>query len=325
MIGRATWAIGTVLLLGGCGQGVLAGDASQSADFAALFRIFLVVTIVAFALVMAFLALAIARRGRGDATESGVDTLFLGWVGLIAVTLSALAIASFFTDRSLAAREAEPGISLTVTAKQWWWSIEYDGADPSQTIRTANELHLPLGVPAHIVLKSSDVIHSLWIPRLAGKQDLIPGRTNDITITPRRVGVYRGECAEFCGAQHAHMALDVTVEPIADFQRWRAAQLASAAPPRDALAAAGLAYVTSRECGTCHAIAGTPAAGTVGPDLTHLASRKSLAAGTLPMSRAGLYAWVADPQSQKPGTKMPTLDLEPNDLHAIVAYLEGLK
>jgi cytochrome c oxidase subunit 2 len=163
------------------------------------------------------------------------------------------------------------------------------------------------------------------VPSLAGKQDLIPGRDTDITIVPKKIGIYRGQCAEFCGAQHAHMALVVNVDSYADFIKWWDHQLQSAPTPRSPLAQAGYNYVTTRQCAACHNIGGTPASGTVGPDLTHLASRRSIAAGTMPMSQGNLYGWVADPQSIKPGNKMPTIGLEPDQLHAVVAYLETLK
>jgi cytochrome c oxidase subunit 2 len=192
-------------------------------------------------------------------------------------------------------------------------------------LRTANDIHLPVGVPVNITLVSNDVIHSFWVPSLAGKQDLIPGRQNDISITPTKTGIYRGQCAEYCGAQHAHMALVVNVDSYGDFLKWWQHQLQPAPAPTTALARAGYAYVTSRQCSSCHAIAGTPASATVGPDLTHLASRRTIAAGTMPMGEGNLYGWIADPQSIKPGSRMPIVGLEPAELHAVVAYLETLK
>src|SRR4051812_27774415 len=167
-------------------------------------------------------------------------------------------------------------------------------------------------------------------PQLLGAQPrrqagLIPGRTNDISILPRQAGIYRAQCAEFCGIQHAHMALDVTVETPAAFAAWRAAALRPAAPPAGALAQAGYAYITTRECASCHAIAGTPASGQVAPDLTHIASRSSIAAGTLPMSHDNLAAWIADPQRLKPGNNMPNVPLTPQQLAAITPYLETLR
>ena len=251
--------------------------------------------------------------------------MLIGWIALVAAGLLGLTLASFLTDRSHAAAQSRELLAINVTAHQWWWDVEYVAADSSKRLRTANELHLPVNVPVRIHLKSADVIHSLWIPNLAGKQDLIPGRETDLSLLPRKTGLYRAQCAEFCGVQHAHMALDVTVESRADFQRWWAAQLQPAAAPRSPLAQQGLAYLVGRECAMCHNISGTPASGRVGPDLTHLASRRSIAAGTLPMNRGNLYAWIADPQSQKPGNHMPTVGMEAKDLHGIIAYLEGLR
>jgi len=291
---------------------------------------------VMYAAVIAFMLVALARRrrgGRANVMEDGrhhesdpaLRTGLIGWSAVVATGLVALAIASFVADRSMASTAARERLSLTVTANQWWWDVQYIASDNSKMIRTANEIHLPVGVPVRIYLKSNDVIHSFWVPSLAGKQDLIPGRENDITIVPRKVGLYRGQCAEFCGTQHAKMALVVQVEPYSDFIKWWERQLQPAAAPATPLAKAGYDFVTSRNCGACHAIAGTPASGTVGPDLTHFASRRTIAAGSMPMGEGNLYGWIADPQSIKPGTKMPTIGLEPNELHSVVAYLETLK
>jgi cytochrome c oxidase subunit 2 len=262
---------------------------------------------------------------RHHETSGAVRPALIIWPALIAAGLIGLTIASFFTDRSNAANGGNPELMLTVTANQWWWDVEYNSPDASKTVRTANEIHLPVGVPVQVKLKSNDVIHSFWIPNLAGKQDLIPGRETDAQLLARKTGLYRGQCAEFCGVQHAQMALDVTVESKADFQRWYAAQLQPAPAPASPLQRAGYKYFTTRECASCHNIAGTPATGQVAPDLTHFASRRSIAAGALPMNTGNLYGWVADPQSQKPGNRMPTVGLKSNDLHALVAYLETLK
>jgi cytochrome c oxidase subunit 2 len=267
----------------------------------------------------------VVEEGRHHETDPLMRTSLMGWGALVATGLVALAIASFFADRSMAKAAGHEKLSLTITANQWWWDVQYNSADASKTLRTANELHLPVGVPVRIRLQSNDVIHSFWVPSLTGKQDLIPGRENDITITPEKVGIYRGQCAEFCGTQHAHMALVVNVDSYADFIKWWEHQLQPAPAPATPLAQAGYAYVTSGPCSSCHNIAGTPASGRIAPDLTHLASRRSIAAGTMPMSEGNLYGWVADPQSIKPGNKMPTIGLEPNQLHAVVAYLETLK
>jgi cytochrome c oxidase subunit 2 len=327
------------LLLGACSyqhyQSTFSDAAVEVRQFNGLFLIFLIVCGIMYLLVIGFLVAGLLRRRRGSANvvEEGrhhesdplMRTTLIGWGALIGVSLVALAIASFVADRLMANAATNEKLSVTVTANQWWWDVQYDAADNSKMIRTANELHLPAGVPVHIYLKSNNVIHSFWVPSLAGKQDLIPGRVNDITINPTKVGVYRGQCAEFCGAQHAHMALTVDVQSYPDFIRWWQHQLQPAPAPATPLTQAGYNFVTSRNCGACHNIAGTTANGTVGPDLTHLASRRTIAAGTIPMSRGNLYGWVADPQSLKGGTHMPTIGLEPDQLHAVVAYLETLK
>jgi len=317
-------------------QTALGGEGLESSNFLSLFTIFMIVCTVFYLIVVAALGAGLwrsRRSGRQLTVESGAhheDDPVLrpglaAWAILILLTLTALTIASFFTDRSNATAARNPQLTIKVTANQWWWDVVYTTHDASKMIRTANEIHLPVGVPAEVTLESNDVIHSLWIPNLAGKQDLIPGRVTDIQLLPQKVGTYRGQCAEFCGIQHAHMALDVTVESKADFERWVAAQQRVAFAPTTPLQVAGYKYVTTRECSACHSIAGTPANGQVAPDLTHFASRRSIAAGTMPMSTGNLYGWVADPQSQKPGNHMPTIGIAPNDLHAVVAYLETLK
>ena len=327
------------LVVGACSyqhyQSDFGNGAVEDTQFLTLFWIFIVVCAVMYLLVIGFLAIGIARRRRAEANivETGrhhrshplMSTALIGWAVLIVAGLAALAIASFFTDRSMAKAATGEKLSVTLTGNQWWWDIVYNSADASKTLRTANELHLPVGKPTRIILHSSDVIHSFWVPSLAGKQDLIPGRENDITIVPKKIGIYRGQCAEYCGAQHAHMALVVVVDSYPDFLKWWQHQLQPAPMPTNPMAMAGYEYVTSGPCSACHNIGGTPAGGLVAPDLTHLASRKSLAAGTLPMSEGNLYGWVEDAQSLKPGVKMPTIGMAPDKLHAVVAYLETLK
>jgi cytochrome c oxidase subunit 2 len=322
--------------LAGCSgyQTSLGGQGADGASFIRLFVIFLVVCTVMYLLVLGALALALARRDTDALTVDRkahhqssplLRSALIGWAGLILVGLVGLTVASFLDDRSAAARAAHPRLAVKVTANQWWWDVVYASPDVSQIVHTANEIHLPVGVQAEVHLESRDVIHSFWVPNLAGKQDLIPGRTTDIQLLPTKTGRYRGQCAEFCGMQHANMALVVTVEGKADFNRWLAAQRRPAFAPATPLELAGYRYVTTRECSSCHNIAGTPAGGQVGPDLTHFASRPTIAAGALPMNRGNLYGWVADPQSQKPGNQMPTIGLEPAELHAVVAYLERLR
>ena len=327
------------LLLGACSyqqyQSDFGAAAAEDRIFLNLFWIFLAICTVMYVLVIGFLIAGIVRSrtseanvvetGRHHQSHTLMRSTLIGWATLIGVGLAALAIASFLTDRSMAQEATGEKLSVTLTGNQWWWDIVYNSNDASKTMRTANELHLPVGVPTRILLNSNDVIHSFWVPSLAGKQDLIPGRQNDITIVPTKTGIFRGQCAEFCGVQHAHMALVVVVESYPDFIKWWDHQLQPAPTPKTPLQLAGYNYVTRGPCSSCHNIGGTPASGTVAPDLTHLASRKSLAAGTLPMSEGNLYGWVEDAQSLKPGVRMPTVAMEPDKLHAVVAYLETLK
>ena len=315
-------------------QSATGGDGREGEIFITLFWGFVVVLTLIYLVVFAFLVAAILRRRGsrqdgltepGESREGMLKTVLIGWTGIIALILAGLAVASWAADRGMARAADSPALEIEVVANQWWWEVRYMSPEPSRIIRTANELHLPVGVPVRITLKSNDVIHSFWIPNLAGKQDLIPGRINDISLRPLHEGYYRGQCAEFCGLQHAHMGLDVTVESPAEFARWQQRQGQLPPAPRTPLQQAGYAYVTTRECASCHNISGTPATGQIAPDLTHLASRRSIAAGTFPMSRGHLYAWIADPQTAKPGNNMPYVGLEPEELHAIVAYLETLR
>lgn len=342
------FAIAAAAVLTSCDgvQSMTGGDGVHGQQFIVLFTWFTIVTGISYVLVLLFLGAAVLRKRRAQAnpvgaahesdarrrdeppqgSEPGLMRGLIGWTGFILIGLTVLTVASYLADRNGARAASAPApLKIAITAHQWWWEIEYQDPLPSNSFRTANELHLPRGVPASITLRSSDVIHSFWAPNLAGKRDLIPGRPGDMRLIAMSEGRYRAECAEFCGAQHAHMALDVTVESPQAFAAWIGRQRASAPPPSSPLTAVGYAYFMQRECAACHSISGTPARGTIGPDLTHLASRRSIAAGTLPMTRGHLYGWVADPQSAKPGNRMPVIGLAADELHALIAYLETLQ
>jgi cytochrome c oxidase subunit 2 len=328
------------LLLAGC-EGIQAVGEATGQDAILtnrLFVVFEIVTGIFFVLTMAFLFAAYWRRRghRADRVEDPLAvptrepmlrTALFVWTGAVVLTLMGLAIASYFTDRGLAHPnpQGRPVVSIEVTGNQWWWDVSYHFQDPSKNFRTANEIHLPVGVPAMVYLKSNDVIHSFWVPNLAGKQDMIPGRVNDIVLVPTKIGQYRGQCAEYCGLQHAHMALDVTVESAADFRAWLARQAQPAFTPTTPEAIAGYQFFMNRQCSSCHAVVGTRAGATVAPDLTHVASRRTIAAGTLPNGIGPLHAWVEDPQGVKPGNNMPYIGLNADELHNVVAYLETLK
>jgi cytochrome c oxidase subunit 2 len=314
-------------------QDALLAHGPQAAQVLDLWRITLVVCTVVFALVLLALLLALWRAPRGThETQPQVapdDRRPLRGVGVAiaasALLLLALLVGSVATDRALAQMGLRDALHIELTGHQWWWSIHYDDPDPSRTFDTANELHLPLGRPAILTLRSGDVIHSVWIPSLAGKKDLIPGRTTTLTLRADRAGLYRGQCAEFCGAQHAWMALPVSVDEPAQFDAWADAQRATAKPPADELARRGQSLVLRGDCAMCHAIRGTDAGARQGPDLTHLAARGTLGAGTLPNDAAHLAAWVSNPAAHKPGVNMPSTAFSPDELQAVVAYLQSLQ
>lgn len=291
----------------------------------ALWQIMLWVCGLMYVLVLGFLVFALLRRAQTVNGTRALSRALIGWGGLITLGLFGLTLASFLTDCVLVRAAEEPNISLQITAHQWWWEIEYADADPSRRIRTANEIHLPINAQVHIALSSSDVIHSFWVPNLHGKRDLIPGRNSEMRLQPLQVGIFRGQCAEFCGAQHAHMALEVIVEPEGEFRIWYERQLATAAPPHDARASQGRQLFETGACSLCHAIAGTEASATTGPDLTHVGTRRFLAAGALANSPENLRRWIENPQRIKPGNHMPVVPLSAAELDALTAYLEGLQ
>jgi cytochrome c oxidase subunit 2 len=216
-----------------------------------------------------------------------------------------------------------PDLTIDVSAHQWWWEVHYDADDPQLQFSTANEIHIPVGAKVLVRLTGADVIHSFWVPQLSGKTDTIPGQTNLSWMEARVPGRYRGQCGEFCGFQHARMSLEVVAESASDFQRWRAHQLQPAAMPTTPQQQRGEALVEYR-CGLCHAIRGSMAEARSAPDLTHLMSRRMIAAGTIVNSPANLAEWVQDPQSVKPGNLMPDQGLTAQQLADVQSYLELL-
>ncbi|HEX6589159.1 MAG TPA: cytochrome c oxidase subunit II [Longimicrobiales bacterium] len=244
-----------------------------------------------------------------------------------ALVLVGLATADFATGRaiaSLAASHPDP-IVVRVTGYQWWWDVQYVDSVSSRSFTTANEIVVPVGRPVRVNIEAADVIHSFWVPNLHGKRDLIPGYSNNIWIRADEPGIYRGQCAEYCGDQHARMALFVRALEADSFDAWYAGQLRPAATPTDSSALRGMQVFTTGPCAMCHTVRGTPAGGRVGPDLTHLASRASIAAGTLPNTRGHLGGWIVNSQAIKPGNRMPPMPLSGPDLTALLDYLETLR
>jgi len=286
---------------------------------------------VVWALVTIALLWAIARRRavEGERWQPASTGRATAWVFAASIatagTLIVLLDRAIATGKVLAEDPRTQALHIEVVGHRWWWEVRYLDGGPARNLTTANEIHVPTHTPVAIALRSDDVIHSFWVPSLDGKKDLIPGRTNAMWLEVDTPGVYRGQCAEFCGYQHAHMAFEIVAQPPEAFAAWLDAQLEPAADATEAEAARGEQLFLSRQCASCHQIRGTTAAATVAPDLTHVASRRTLAAGTLPHTAAALAGWVADPQSIKPGAAMPVVALAPDELGAIVAYLETLR
>ncbi|WP_229503818.1 cytochrome c oxidase subunit II [Massilia putida] len=250
----------------------------------------------------------------------------IGWAtGTSVAGLLVLLAGDVFTSRALARLPLRDAVNIELVGHQWWWEARYLDADASREFTTANELTIPVGRPVIVTLRADDVIHSLWVPNLGGKKDLIPGRTATLQLRADRAGTYRGQCAEFCGLEHALMALLVHAVPTSDYEAWAANQRGNARDPADAAARRGRDVFLGASCAKCHAVAGTPAQGRMGPDLTHLASRRTIAAGIFPNNRGHLAGWIADPQALKPGVNMPANTLPPDDLQALLTYLETLR
>lgn len=286
------------------------------------------VSVIVVLVVMVAVGVGILARSRGKHDPRDIAPEHaprgLRWIyGATAVSTLILVVLVGWTFVTMAgiARPSQPAaLTVEVSAVQWWWRFAYEAQDSTPGFVTANELHLPVGMPVKFRITSPDVIHSFWIPALGGKTDAIPGQINEAWLEAGKPGIYRGQCSEYCGPQHAQMALLAIAEPPAQFDAWWKAQAADAAS--SARTDAQLQFALS--CGECHTVRGTAAKGQRGPDLTHLMSRTSLAAGMLPNTRANLAGWIADPQRVKPGTTMPAVPLSGASLQAILDYLTGL-
>lgn len=314
-----------LLLLAGCGteQSALnvAGEDAQS--IARLFWVMLAGAVVLWLLVNgAFYYTSRIAPGRFD--QKYARNIIIGGGIILPVVVLTVLLAwglSILPDP----RKPGDGLVVRVTGEQWWWRVEYWPEGASEPVVTANEIRLPAGVRTEFRLGADKVIHSFWIPALGGKMDMFPGRETMISMHPTTPGVYRGQCAEFCGASHAWMAFAAVVMEPAEFDAWLEAEAAEAVPPADAAAERGQAVFLSEGCGACHAIRGTEAVGQVGPDLTHLGSRQTLGAGRSTVTLDNLEAWVAHTGDLKPEIKMPSYDLPAQDLSDLAHYLKGLE
>jgi cytochrome c oxidase subunit II len=322
-------ALSAAAALAGCGrQSTLSTHSPQTHQIALLWWWMLGAATIVFLGAVVLLGLAWWRRetpglpllGEREGVSQGLVLLF--GIGIPIVVLTTLfGVANVYVvSHTEAPSPKSTAMTIDVIAHQWWWEVHYPGTGAI----TANEIHIPTGTRVNLVAESADVIHSFWVPQLARKIDTIPGRQNRILLYASRPGSYRGQCAEFCGFQHANMGMYVIAQPPSSFQAWLANEASNARTPSGGTAATGEHQFMSDQCASCHQIRGTAAQATVGPDLTHLASRSSLAAATIPNDPAELANWISHPQAIKPGSRMPDLGLPQSDVQDIVAYLETL-
>ncbi len=326
---------GVAVVLAGCSSSspsMLDGHSPESRRISGLWWLMFGLAVVVEVLVVALVVVAMLRRRvravddtvpieRIDPAGQRRDHRFLLIGGLVLPTLvlGVVAVQTVRVSNALAPQEAT--VHVTVDGELWWWRVAY----PDDGVVTANEIHVPRGERVDIALSSGNVVHSMWVPQLAGKTDLIPGRTNHLQFTAAGVGAFDGVCAEFCGIQHAHMSLTVVVQEPSDYAAWLAANRTTAPPPQTDAQRAGQQLLTTMSCAGCHTVAGTAATGTLGPDLSHVASRTSLGAGSLHNDAAGMTEWLAHTQDVKPGAQMPTIELTDEQIGQLVAYLESLK
>jgi cytochrome c oxidase subunit 2 len=312
---------------GGNGQSTLNPDSGPSRDIERLWWAMLAAAAVVFAGVLLLIALSIVRRRREGMPIFGTDERKLdGLVVIFGIAIPVLTLAVLFyvadigvvkaTDAPIKGR---PSITLDIVGRQWFWEARY----PGTRAVTANEIHIPVRTNVHVVVTSTDVIHSFWVPELNKKMDAVPGHPNRLLLYADQPGVYRGQCAEFCGLQHAKMSLAVYADPPQRFRAWLANETRPV--PAAQSQSPGFQAFTRNQCASCHTLRGTNAQGRIGPDLTHLATRKTLGALTIPNTRSDLGAWILDPQKFKPGNKMPALAISQPDQTKLVNFLRSLK
>lgn len=321
----ATLALFTsaTLALAACGHGSPSAlhTAGSSADkIAGTWWLMFGLAIAVYVVVASFIVVAIVRGHRGPRPSRISEHAFVWLGGIIvpAIILAVLGVVTVTTGRALRPAGRDP-LVVQVVGKDWWWAAVY----PRAGIVTANEIHLPVGQPIEVRLTSDNVIHSFWVPELAGKVDTIPGQVNVLRFTVDRAGTYLGVCAEFCGLQHANMHLQVVAQAPGDYARWAAQQARPTPEPSSELQAEGEVVFVRSSCAGCHTIRGTPAVGTAGPDLTHLATRRTIGAVTVANTPATLARWIERAGSYKPGVLMPPGLLSHAELQAVLAYLES--
>ena len=315
-------------------QSALDSAGPQAERIHQLFTFFFWICAAVYVITILFFVVAILRGRRRSIVEDNPANdrrlgIFVGTCSAITiVTLFVLLFSSVATGNAIGTlgKETLAQMEIEVTGHQWWWEVKYpDAVTASNQIIDANQIHIPIHTPVLLRLDTRDVIHSLWIPNLHGKRDLIPGRVNKFWIEADRPGVYRGQCAEFCGYQHAHMALVVVAETAAEFAQWKSRMSKGAPAPMTPEQTRGLQVFMSAPCANCHNILGTDAYGTLGPDLTHFRNRPTLAAGQLQNTGGNLAGWISNAPAIKPGTMMPPNQLRGEEMNDLLAYLETLQ
>ena len=314
-------------------QSVLASAGPLAARTEHLWWFAFYVSVAVYIVTVGFAVWAMARarrRARDNETldsggEQRMTTAVSYAVGATIVILLIFLGHDLSVGRTLSPIPSKHPLTIEVTGHQWWWEASYADTSAHGRFTTANELHVPVGKPVLFLLSAADVIHSMWVPNLAGKKDLVPGYTQSFWFTADTAGTYRGQCAEFCGMQHAKMAMFIVAEPQGSYDAWVKQQQQAAETPADPKSSRGKEVFLTSSCAMCHNIDGTEAGSHVGPDLTHLASRSTIAAGTLPNTRGALAGWIVDAQGIKPGVKMPPNTIAPKDLDALLTYLQSLK
>lgn len=304
-------------------QSALAPAGPEAAEIARIAWLLFAGATAIFVLVLVLAAIALWRAPRW---LGGRGTVVVGGFVFPLVVLSALLVDSLFSAPRRLASMTRSDLVVEIVGEQWWWRVEYLDERGGLDFATANELHVPVGAAVELRLTSADVLHSFWVPSLAGKLDMIPGRVTGTTFAATTPGIYRGQCAEYCGAQHALMAFYVVATSQAEYDAWLAQQVGNAAEPATPFLARGQELFVAAGCGSCHTVRGTPATGLFGPDLTRVGSRLSIAAGTYPVNVGTLAGWTSSAQHLKPGSLMPSFgNLQGEQLRAIAAYMESLK
>ncbi|SDG35849.1 cytochrome c oxidase subunit 2 [Thalassobaculum litoreum DSM 18839] len=323
---RAGVASACALSLGGCTgvQSVLDPAGADAEVLATLFWVLLSGAVVLWLLLNGAFFYVTRMRVRPHSRKIG-EAVIIG-AGIAFPTVLLAILLSYGLSIMPDQRAPGDGLTVRVTGEQWWWRVEYLPQDGGGPVVSANELRLPVGARTEIKLTAAKVIHSFWVPNLGGKMDMFPGRETRMALEPTRTGVFRGQCAEFCGTSHALMAFPVVVLPPEEFEAWLAKEREDAAAPADAAAERGREVFLAEGCGACHAVRGTPAKGAVGPDLTHVGGRRTIGAGTLPATAEGFGQWLARTDHIKPDVRMPTYRALPEqDLIDLATYLKGLR